>query len=188
MQACNLTTGGAMTELHLPYRPQAVSAHREAIESRRPIFSQLVTLGDDNSLLHMDLMFEPKHWIDRRIVGVLFRIREASFEGIDALGLAMLCLENHYLRNGATASMSQVARLANTDRLNELAEGTTTVNVRTEPTSGHVEVTWHERGVHVDLPAYCMWPTVGLGWMLDLLRTGHCRNPFRQSETAAEAW
>ena len=90
MQACNLTTGGAMTELHLPYRPQAVSAHREAIESRRPIFSQLVTLGDDNSLLHMDLMFEPKHWIDRRIVGVLFRIREASFEGIDALGLAML--------------------------------------------------------------------------------------------------
>lgn len=112
-----------MTELHLPYRPQAVSAHREAIESRRPIFSQLVTLGDDNSLLHMDLMFEPKHWIDRRIVGVLFRIREASFEGIDALGLAMLCLENHYLRNDATASMSQVARLANTDRLNELAEG-----------------------------------------------------------------
>jgi hypothetical protein len=100
----------------------------------------------------------------------------------------MLCLENRHLRNGATASMSQVARLANTDRLNERAEGNTTVNVRTEATSGHVEVAWHERGVHVDLPAYCMWPTVGLGWLLDLLRTGHCRNPFRQSETAAEAW
>lgn len=54
----------------------------------------------------------------------------------------MLCPENHYLRNGATASMSQVARIANTDRLNELAEGTTTVNVRTELTlSGQVEVT-----------------------------------------------
>lgn len=177
-----------MIEIHSPYRPQGVSAAIEAIENRRPIFSQFVTIGDDNSLLHMELMFKPQHWIDRRIAGVVFRIREASFEGLDSLGLAMLCLENHHLRNGATASMSQVARIANTDRLNELAEGTTTVNVRSEPTSGHVEVTWHERGVHVDLPAYCMWPTVGLGWLLALLRTGHCRNPFRQSETAAEAW
>lgn len=177
-----------MTELHLPYRPQAVAATCEASENRRPIFSQFVTIGDDNSLLHFKLMLEPQHWIDYRIAGVVFRIREASFEGLDSLGLAMLCLENHHLRNGATASMSQVARIANTDRLNELAEGTTTVNVRTEPTSGHVEVAWHERGVHVDLPAYCMWPTVGLGWLLDLLRTGHCRNPFRQSETAVEAW
>ena len=174
-----------MTELRLPYQPQAVSAPREAIESRRPIFSQFVTIGDDNSLLDMELMFEPQGWIDRRFAGVVFRIREASFEGIDALGLAMLCLENRHLRNGAIASMSQVARLANTDRLNERAEGNTTVKVRTETTTGHVEVAWHERGVHVDMPAYCMWPTVGLGWLLDLLRTGHCRNPFRQSETAA---
>ena len=80
-----------MTELRLPYQPQAVSAPREAIESRRPIFSQFVTIGDDNSLLHMKLIFEPQHWIDYRIAGVVFRIREASFEGLDSLGLAMLC-------------------------------------------------------------------------------------------------
>lgn len=174
-----------MTELELP---QTVSASRKAIESRRPIFSQFVTIGDDNSLLLMELMFGTQGWIDRRIAGVVFRIREDSFEGIDALGLAMLCLENYYSRNDANASMSQVARLANTDRLNELAEGSTTVNVRMEATSSHVEVTWHQHGVHVDLPAYCMWPAGGLGWLLDLLRSGHCRNPFRLSETATEAW
>ncbi len=35
-----------MTELHLPYRPQAVAATCEASENRRPIFSQFVTIGE----------------------------------------------------------------------------------------------------------------------------------------------
>ena len=178
-----------MTELDLPPQLQTTSAFFDIVEPRLPVFSQFVTIGDDNSVLSTKLLLSPQRYVDYSVAGVLFRIRTDSFEGLDALGLAMLCLENHYLgRSGAIACMSQVARLANTHRLDEAAEGNTTVNVRMEPDTGHVEVTWHQGGVHVDLPAYCMWPEVGLDWLLDLLRSGHRRNPLRLSEAATEAW